>query len=315
MKLKPRLVVTVMTSFVLTCVGAPTQAAAPSRADQPLAVSSKEQAEQLAREAVAQYYNSTPVSPEECYDLSVARRDDGNYDVQVTQHPGETCEVIDYGRSFQPFSIEIDATRGSVVVVDYPSRHVKPREVKLFRLEDVPGMPVLQRTNLNWELEGDTKQLAHAQQCRLSMHHPAFEQMNGYSFGLTAKREDRTLTVSYHVNTVGAAPLPDGAHAALVFKTGQDTLASYEASIDLRDDLAGPATTNDAWYSFDLKEKAAYDFLRVLGQSTRMEPSINQESMSGMALWETDFASAGGGSNINGVVTEAFARCLDQIWK
>jgi hypothetical protein len=204
----------------------------------------------LTREAITHYFNSTLVFPDDCYALSTEKRAGGNYVVQMSERPGQKCEVADYGRAFSPFSVEIDAMRGSAVVVGYPGVQVKPREVKLFPLEDVPGLPP-NGNPTQWSLQGDAKQQAHTRQCDLSIIEIPFEQRNGSGVGLHTSREHRTLAVAYSVNAFYPTPLPDGARVALVFEADQVTLGSYEATIDVRPRRAGqgPITSNDASFT------------------------------------------------------------------
>lgn len=140
---------------------------------------------------------------------------------------------------------------------------------------------------------------------------------NAYSFGLSAKRDTRTLSVSYYVNTVYPEPLGGNARMAFVFGTKDATLATYEATIERpkRSHAAGAVTTNDVSFTFDLDENAAYAFVDTLGRSTQMVPSIDQQPVTALGLSEFDFKDAGGGRNVNDVIAKAFQSCLKEIWK
>ncbi|WP_433696203.1 hypothetical protein [Paraburkholderia phenoliruptrix] len=157
----------------------------------------------MAREAITQYNNPTPVSPDDCYALNVETRENGDYLVHVSQRPGKTCEIIDYGRPFQPFDIEVNAARGSAFVVGYPGVQAKPRDLAVFPLTDAPALHSPDPQDIrNWRLEGDATHLAYTKQCHLSLAEIPFEMRNGYFFGLTATTESRLLRVSYNVNSV-----------------------------------------------------------------------------------------------------------------
>ncbi|MDR3446533.1 MULTISPECIES: hypothetical protein [unclassified Dyella] len=289
-----------------------------ARSDQSPVIVNAQQAGKLARKAIAQYGNSTPVSPDDCYSLAVDKKKDGNYAVRVSERPGKTCEIIDYDRPFRPFTIEIDAIRGSAVVVGYPGQRAAPREVKLFPLESVPGFPIAGPLDpMKWTLEGDASHLAHVHQCSLSMSMPAFERWNAYSFGLMATRESRTLTMSYYVNAVSRLTLATDARVDLVFGTGRATLATYPVTFKPIYPFGEgrPVSTNDVSFQAVLDEKAARAFVGVLGRTSQMELSIDGKSQNDLGLLGQDFERAGGGRNANDTAAAALGRCLDVIWK